>query len=67
VFRAGLNDSGPFSTNLQHRVYCWFPVCGLIWQCLFQSPQYHPATNPQYRPESLPASSFYFALFCRLS
>lgn len=56
---------GPFSAHLQCRVYCSLPICGLIWQCLFislQSPQYHPATNPQYRPESLPAPSLLSAL-----
>jgi hypothetical protein len=51
--------SGPFSTHLQHRAYCSFPISGIIWQCLFQSPQYYPATNPQYRPESPRPPSFY--------
>ena len=56
---------GPFSAHLQCRVYCSLTICGLIWQCLFislQSPQYHPATNPQYRPESPPAPSLLSAL-----
>jgi len=49
----------PFSAHLQHHVYCSLPISGITWHCLFQSPQYHPATNPQYRPESSRPFQFY--------
>jgi hypothetical protein len=50
--------SGPFSAHRQHHVYYSLPISRIIWQCVFQSPQYHPATNPQYRPESSRPLSF---------
>ena len=46
--------SGPFSAHLQHHVYCSLPISRIIWQCLFQSPQYHPSTNPQNQAGVLP-------------